>query len=164
MFANFSTNFFTFESKFASRIMTSLIFIVALIIRYFFFFFLSIKNQKFRYELWHDFSKSILMRTRNMSMTIWVNARDTKNFETCHVLCSMILIFWSRTIFFRTLSISSKIHDNAFSRLYNIFNSNFFLRSQIRLYDQFVNSFWRQSSFTSYDAKFKCQKFLKSFD
>ena len=37
----------------------------------------------------------------------------------------MILISWSRVTFFRTLSISSKIHDNAFSRLYNIFNNNF---------------------------------------
>ncbi len=88
---NSSKNSFTSESKLTSLIIILFIFIAALIMWYWLNFFL-IRNQRFWYESWQDFSMSCFIQFLSMSMMIWWSILKTEKLSICHASCNIIRI------------------------------------------------------------------------
>src|SRR5919197_4226529 len=82
------------EDKFLSRTVTRLMFIAALIKRYFFLFFFATINYRFRYELIYFLSTPLTNRCFSMLTTSPIKARGLGKFSTCQALYSIVRIFY----------------------------------------------------------------------
>src|SRR5919197_2903235 len=79
--------------KFLSRTITRLMFITALIKRYFFLFFFATINFGFWYRLIHFLSTPLANRYFSMLTTSPIKARGTRKLGTCQALYGMVRIF-----------------------------------------------------------------------
>ncbi len=93
--------------------------------RYWLNFFL-IRNQKFRYESWQDFSMSCFIQFLSMSMTIWWSVLETGKPSACHASCDIVRICCENETMSFTFPISEKSQIIVASLLNNIFSSKFF--------------------------------------
>ena len=123
--ANSSTNAFIWENKLTFRIVTRLMFIAALIIRYLLFFFF-IKNQKLRYKSWHFSKNSAFILSRSIFMTVLWKALKIEKSTICQISWKTIRIFMSEIISDFIWSISEKFQAKTVFRLYRQNNKNFF--------------------------------------
>ena len=82
-------NSFTFESKLMFLMIILFIFIAALIMQYWLNFFL-IRNQRFWYKSWQDFSMSCFIQFLSMSMMIWWSVLEIEKSNVYHASCNII--------------------------------------------------------------------------
>ncbi len=122
---NSSKNSFTFESKLMSLMIILFIFIAALIMWYWLNFFL-IRNQRFRYKSWQDFSMSCFIQFLSMFMMIWWSVLETEKLNVCHASCDIIRICCKNETTSFIFLISEKSQIIVASLLNNIFSSKFF--------------------------------------
>ena len=107
------------------RIVTRLMFITTLIIRYLLLFFL-IKNQKLRYESWHLSKNSAFILSRSIFMTVFWKALKIEKSAVCQISWKTVRIFMSEIISDFIWSISEKFQAKAIFRLYRQNNKSFF--------------------------------------
>ncbi len=101
------------------------IFIAALIMWYWLNFFL-IKNQKFQYKSWQNFSMSCFIQFLSMSIMIWWSVLETEKSSVCYVSCNIVRIFCKDETMSFIFFISEKFQIIVTSLLNNIFSSKFF--------------------------------------
>ncbi len=118
-------NSFTSENRLTSLMIILFIFIAALIMWYWLNFFL-IRNQRFRYKSWQDFSMSCFIQFLSMSMMIWWSVLETGKLSVCHALCDIIRICCKNETMSFIFFISEKFQIIVTSLLNNIFSSKFF--------------------------------------
>ncbi len=122
---NSSKNSFTSESRLTSLMIILFIFIAALIMQYWLNFFL-IRNQKFWYKSWQDFSMSCFIQFLSMSMMIWWSVLENKKLNVCHASCDIVQICCENETISFIFFISKKFQIIIASLLNNIFSSKFF--------------------------------------
>jgi len=118
-------NSFTSESRLTSLMIILFIFIAALIMWYWLNFFL-IRNQKFQYESWQDFSMSCFICFLGMSMIIWWSVLKTEKLSVCHASCDIVQICCEDETMSFIFLIFEKSQIIVTSLLNNIFSSKFF--------------------------------------
>ena len=97
MSANSSTNAFIWKNKLIFEIVTRLIFIAALIIRYLLIFFL-IKNQKLRYKSWHFSKSSTFIFSRSIFMTVFWKILKIRKSAVYQISWKTVRIFMNEII------------------------------------------------------------------
>ncbi len=122
---NSSKNSFTSESRLTSLMIILFIFIAALIMQYWLNFFL-IRNQKFWYKSWQDFSMSYFIQFLSMSMMIWWSVLENEKLNVCHASCDIVQICCENETISFIFLISEKFQIIIASLLNNIFSSKFF--------------------------------------
>ena len=131
--AKSSENSSALEGKLASFIVTRLISVALLISRYFFPSPFLTKNYEFRYKSWHCSITPLLSLFLSISVTVPKSDLGTGKPGACHILCSIVLIFYGKVIFGRILPQYLNFHATAASLRYNISTKIFF--------SSFVNCF-----------------------
>ena len=88
--------------------------------------FFLIRNQRFWYELWQDFSMSCFIQFLSMSMMIWWSVLEIEKSNVCHASCDIIRICCKNETMSFIFLISEKSQIIVASLLNNIFSSKFF--------------------------------------
>lgn len=114
---NSSTNCSILGGIMASRIVTLLMRMAALIRWYFSFWLFRTRNHGFRYGPWHGSRIPQSSHSHNIFMSSPSRARGTWKPGTCHAWWGMVQIFWEGTTSGRRRPIWLKCQDKAFSRL-----------------------------------------------
>lgn len=88
--------------------------------------FFLIRNHKFQYESWQDFSMSCFIWFLSMFMMIWWSVLETGKLSVCHVSCDIIQICCENETMSFIFLIFEKFQIIVASLLNNIFSSKFF--------------------------------------
>ncbi len=118
-------NLFTSENRLMSLMIILFIFIAALIMWYWLNFFL-IRNQRFQYKSWQDFSISCFIQFLSMSIIIWWSVLETEKLNVYHASCNIIQICCENETMSFIFLIFEKFQIIVTFLLNNIFSSKFF--------------------------------------
>ena len=116
MSVNFSTNTFIWKNKLTFRIVTRLMFMTTVMIRYLLLFFF-IKNQKLRYKSWHFSKNSAFILFRSIFITMLWRALKIKKSAVYQISWKTVRIFMNEIISNLIWSISNKFQAKAIFRL-----------------------------------------------